>query len=286
MSHFGIAALQLDLSNQDNLYSVLNEIETAVARFPWLDMLVVGELATFGTSPSRAQTAGGEAEQAYCALAQKHGIWLVPGSLFEQAGEKIHNTALVINPAGEVVLRYRKMFPFAPYEKGIAPGTEFPVFDVPGVGRFGLCICYDQWFPELVRSLACQGAELILCPTLTNSIDREVELSIARANAAINQCYFFSVNVAGKLGVGRSVVVGPEGDVIHQASTGYEVITVEVDIARVRRVRDRGLHGLCQTLKSFRDAPVEFPAYTNRESEHAALAELGELKIPERSNGQ
>ena len=188
MSHFGIAALQLELSSQDNLYLIQSEIESAVARYPWIDMVVVGELATFGVSKSRAQPAGGEAEQAYCELAHKHGIWLVPGSLFEQTGDDVRNTALVINPAGEVVLRYNKMFPFMPYEKGVTPGVEFSVFDIPNVGRFGLFIFYDQWFPELVRSLACQGAEVILCPTLTNSIDRDVELSIARANAAINQC--------------------------------------------------------------------------------------------------
>ncbi|MEH6590430.1 MAG: carbon-nitrogen hydrolase family protein [Halioglobus sp.] len=282
MSHFNIAALQLDLSNQDNLYLIQNEIESTAARFPWLDMIVVGELATFGTSLSRAQQPGGEAEQAYCELAEKLGIWLVPGTLFEQQGKDTYNSALVINPAGEVVVRYHKMFPFLPYEKGVTPGTEFPVFDVPGVGRFGLCICYDQWFPEFIRSLACQGAEVILCPTLTNTIDRDVELSIARANAAINQCYFFSVNVAGKLGLGKSVVVGPEGNVIHQASNGHEVITVAVDLDHVRRTRERGLQGLCQTLKSFRDAPVAFPAYADSGEGASALQELGELKVPER----
>lgn len=282
MSHFNIAALQLDLSNQDNLYLIQNEIESTAARFPWLDMIVVGELATFGTALSRAQQPGGEAEQAYCELAEKLGIWLIPGTLFEQQGQETYNTALVINPAGEVVVRYHKMFPFLPYEKGVTPGTEFPVFDVPGVGRFGLCICYDQWFPEFIRSLACQGAEVILCPTLTNTIDRDVELSIARANAAINQCYFFSVNVAGKLGLGKSVVVGPEGNIIHQASNGHEVITVAVDLDHVRRTRERGLQGLCQTLKSFRDAPVAFPAYADSGEGASALQDLGELKVPER----
>jgi deaminated glutathione amidase len=282
MSHFGIAALQLDLSDQDNLYLIQSEIEGVVARFPWIDMLVVGELATFGPSTSRAQQRGGEAQQSYCALAQKLGIWLIPGTILERSGEDIHNTALVINPEGEVVRRAHKMFPFMPYEKGITPGREFPVFDVPGVGRFGVAICYDQWFPEFIRSLACEGAEVILCPTLTNTIDRDVELSIARANAAINQCYFFSVNVAGKQGLGQSVVIGPDGNVIHQAGNGREIITVEVDLEKVRRTRDRGLLGLCQTLKSFRDAPVPFSAYAENARDNGVLADLGELKLPGR----
>ncbi|MBT4522428.1 MAG: carbon-nitrogen hydrolase family protein [Halieaceae bacterium] len=282
MSHFSIAALQLELSNQDNLYLIQREIEAIAARFPWLDMVVVGELATFGTSPARAQPMGGEAEQMYCELAQKLGIWLLPGSLLLQVGADTHNTALVINPQGEVVLRYHKMFPFMPYEKGTKPGVEFPVFDVPDVGRMAVCICYDQWVPELIRSLVCQGAELIFCPTLTNTIDRDVELSIARANAAIHQCYFLSINVAGKLGLGRSVVIGPEGDVIHQAGSGHEVITIDADLGRVRRVRERGTQGLVQSLKSFRDAPAVFPAYTENANAYSALSDLGELKMPER----
>jgi predicted amidohydrolase len=50
----------------------------------------------------------------------------------------------VINPQGEIVTKYRKMFPWLPYEAGTEPGTEFCIFDVPDVGRFGLSICYDS----------------------------------------------------------------------------------------------------------------------------------------------
>ena len=72
------------------------------------------------------------------------------------------------------------------------------VFDVPSVGRFGVSNCYDMWFPETTRTLAAMGAEVILHPSMTNTIDRDVELAIARTNAAINQCYFFDINVAGR----------------------------------------------------------------------------------------
>ena len=132
--------------------------------------------------------------------------------------DKLYNTASVFNPDGEVVGRYRKMFPWCPYEKAVTPGEEFLVFDVPGVGRFGLSICYDQWFPETSRSLAWMGAEVILCPTMTATIDRDLELTMARANAITNQCYLFNVNVAGALGNGRSIIVGPDGCIIHQAT--------------------------------------------------------------------
>ena len=96
---------------------------------------------------------------AECDLSGFDAIWLVPGSHFERVDDKLYNTALVIDPSGAVVARYRKMFPFLPYETAISPGTEFCVFDVPAVGRFGLSICYDMWFPETTRTLAAKMKE-------------------------------------------------------------------------------------------------------------------------------
>ena len=71
------------------------------------------------------------------------------------------------------------------------------MFDVPDVGRFGLYICYDMWIPETSRTLAVMGAEVILRPTLTGTIDRDLELSIARATAVTNQCFVFDINGVG-----------------------------------------------------------------------------------------
>jgi deaminated glutathione amidase len=85
------------------------------------------------------------------------------------------------------------------------------------------------------------GAEVILHPSLTGTVDRDVELAIARSTAATNQCYFVDINGLGAGGTGRSIVVGPEGDVLHQAGTGEELIPVELDLERVRRTRERGI---------------------------------------------
>jgi predicted amidohydrolase len=94
-----------------------------------------------GPLRSTAQPLPGPTEDAFCELAARHGIWLIPGSMFERVDDRVYNTAPVIDPEGAVIGRYRKMFPFQPYEQGIEPGHEFLVFDVQGVGRFGLSIC-------------------------------------------------------------------------------------------------------------------------------------------------
>lgn len=277
---FGIAALQLECERGDNIARIASEIATLKKVMPWVRMVVVGELAAFGAGTTRAQPMPGPAENRFCEIARKHKVWLVPGSIYERKGSVIFNTAPVIDPAGSVVARYRKQFPFCPYEKGVTPGHEPVVFDVPGVGRFGVSICYDMWFPETTRSMCWLGAEVILHPTMTYTIDRDVELAIARASAATNQCYFVDVNVAGDLGFGRSIVCGPGGEVIHQAGSGREVIVFEIDLAYLRGVRERGWQGLTQPLKSFRDSQVVFPAYGTGVAPSKFLSTLGRLVVP------
>ncbi len=279
---FGIAGLQLAHAPGDNLERIAAEIRGVARRFPWVRMVLLGELGCYGASPDFAQCMPGDAEAFLRELARQHGLWLIPGSLYERRDGKVYNTTPVIDPDGNVIARYRKIYPFAPYERDVAPGNEFVIFDVPGAGRFGVSICYDMWFPETTRSLASLGAEVILHPTMTNTIDRDVEIAIARASAATNQCYFVDVNVAGDLGVGRSVVCGPGGEVIHQAGEGREVIAFEADFAYLRRCRERGWHGLGQPLKSFRDHPVVFPAYGAARAPSAAFDALGPLRLPGR----
>ena len=279
MRPFAIAGLQLNISGRaSNLDHVTDRIEMLMHLYPWVQMVVVSELATFGGWTGHAAPLPGEVEQHYQRLAARHGIWLLPGSLYEQTDKGIYNTTPVIDPGGTVIARYRKMFPFMPYETGVEWGTEFCVFDVPDVGRFGVSICYDMWFPETTRTLAAMGAEVLLHPTLTPTMDRDVELSIARATAAMNQMFVVDVNGIGDGGNGRSLFVAPTGDVLYQAGSNAELMPIEIDLDRVRRSREVGLKGLGQPLKSFRDRRVDFDVYTRGSPTTAYLNTLGSLE--------
>jgi len=284
MSYFTIAGVQMHaLHHGDNTDAMRQRIDILMNRFPQVQMVMFSELVAKGAGIQHAQPFPNSMESMFCELALRHRIWLIPGSMFERDGDRIYNTLSVINPHGEVVCRYRKMFPFRPYEQGVECGSEFAVFDVPDVGRFGVSICYDMWFPETTRTLVAMGAEVILHPTMTDTVDRDLELSIARTNAAINQCYFFDFNGTGAIGNGRSIVVGPSGDVIHQCAAGEEIVPVEVDFNRVRRERERGLHGLGQPLKSFRDRSVKFSLYSSENGSSPFLDTLGPLAKPARN---
>ena len=280
MSRIGIAGLQLDLEKGNNLARISEEVLAAKQRLPWVDVIVLAELSAYGADVRNAEPVGGKAEQEFCQMARGAGVWLIPGSVYQRDGQNVFNVAPVIDPSGTVVARYRKMFPFCPYEEGVAAGDSFCVFTLPGIGCFGVSICYDIWFPETTRTLAWLGAEVVITPTLTNTIDRDTEVAIARANAAMNQCYLVNVNAGGRLGVGRSIVCGPGGEVIHQAAGGREVFAVELDLAYVARVRERGWQGLGQPLKSFRDSKVVFPPYQPG-ARSSFLDVLGPLTKPE-----
>lgn len=279
MRPYAIAGLQLNVSGRSpNLPHILDRIEMLMLLYPWVQMVVISELATYGGWTGHAQPLPNETEQAYQKIAAKHGIWLVPGSLYEKTDHGIYNTSPVIDPQGHVIARYRKMFPFMPYESGVESGTEFCVFDVPDVGRFGVSICYDMWLPETTRTLAAMGAEVIIHPTLTPTIDRDVELSIVRASAATNQCFIIDVNGIGDGGNGRSIFVAPNGDVLYQAGSNEEMLPMEIDMERVQRTREVGLKGLGQPLKSFRDRKVHFSVYEKGHTGFPYLATLGPLE--------
>lgn len=197
-------------------------------------------------------------------LAREAGVWLIPGSVPEAGPNgELFNTTVVLSPDGELVGSYRKIFPWRPFEP-FDMGSDFTVVDLPGLGRVGLAICYDLWFPEVIRQLAWLGAELVVLPTQTSTRDREQELVLARAAAIANQVYVLSINAAEPSGVGQSIMVDPEGIVRWQApSENSAVLTDTIDLDHVATVRDHGTCGLNRMWSQLgpADPTIHLPAY-------------------------
>jgi predicted amidohydrolase len=237
------------LPASDALPRFAEDVAALLARLPQTRLVVYPELHLFGvgTGPDAdaaladaAEPLAGPRVKALAELAGDLGVWLLPGTLCEADPAEpsaVFNTAVAFSPHGQLVAWYRKVFPWRPYEI-FAPGDRFVVFDVPEVGRVGLSICYDSWFPEVARQLAWLGAELIVNPTQTTTSDRAQELVLARAHAIVNQVFVVSVNAAAPLGVGRSLVVDPEGRVrVAADDPSPAVLTDVLDLDEVTRVR-------------------------------------------------
>lgn len=300
---FGIAGVQMAAVPWDpeaTIDKMMDAIHNISRTFPWVQMLLFHELAAPGmvqfvsANPpdawrKTAQTIPGPATDRLCEAARRSARWIVPGSMYELDGDDLFNTAIVISPEGKIVARYRKMFPWLPYESNVTPGKEFCVFDVPDVGRFGLCICYDMWFPEVARTLAWMGAEVILHPTMTPTSDRAQELVLSQANAIFNQCYFVDINGVGPYGGGRSLIVDPDGRVLQEAGTHETILTELLDLDHVTRTREYGTIGLGQTLKQLRDSGAEFPIYRDGIAQGEGFSKLGKLgfmtRTPSKQSG-
>ncbi|MEV8468379.1 carbon-nitrogen hydrolase family protein [Fluviibacterium sp. DFM31] len=286
MTPFAIAGIQMHVDAlHSNVDAMLHRVDILMARFPWTQMAVFSELAAHGPLHRFAKPFPNDDIARFQEKARKHKLWLIPGSMFETKPDgRILNSSVVIDPDGNIVAKYSKMFPFRPYEEGISAGNEFCIFDVPEVGRFGLSICYDIWFPETTRQLTSQGVEVLLHPVLTGTADREAEIAIARATAAQFQCYVVDVNGLGSGGVGRSLVVDPSAMVLHQSAGQDDMFPIEIDLDQVRRQREFGLKGLGQVLKSFRDREVNFPIYDPSSGSDAYLRALGPLETPKQGS--
>ena len=282
MTPFGVAGLQMYLGHGSNIDLMRDRLNLTMHLYPWVEMVMFSELAVYGPLLQHAQPLPGIAEEQFQEMARKHKVWLINGSMYERREGAIFNTTSVIDPDGTVIGRYRKMFPFRPLEQGVKAGDEFFVFDVPEIGRFGVLNCYDIWFPETSRQLTAMGAEVILHPVMTHTIDRDVDLAIAHATSAMFQCYVFDVNGLGTGGNGQSSVFDPNGRVLHKADSTEQIIPIELDLDQVRRSRGNGLRGLGQMLKGFRDRPTDFPVYDRETFDTDYLDSLGPLVQPRR----
>jgi len=245
------------------------ESVTALLRaFPQTRLLVYPELHLCGGDTDEWQASAepldGPRVRALAQLAGDLGVWLVPGSVCERGPQgQLFNTALAFSPQGELAAFYRKIFPWRPYEP-FDPGDRFVVFDLPDIGRAGFSVCYDAWFPEVTRHLAWMGAEVVLNLVKTTTCDRAQEVVLARANAIVNQVFVVSVNCAGPIGTGQSLIVDPEG-LVRASAVGSEatVLTDVLDLGHVSRVRQYGTAGLTRPWRQLLpgDAKVELPLY-------------------------
>ena len=233
-----------------------------------------------------AETIPGPSTDFFGKVAKENGVVLVC-SLFEKRAPGLyHNTAVVIERDGSIAGTYRKMhIPDDPayYEKFyFTPGDlGFQPIDT-SVGRLGVLVCWDQWYPEAARVMALKGAQLLVYPTAIGyessdtaeeqARQREAWTTIQRAHGVANGLHVVAVNRVGHEpdpskqtnGIsfwGSSFVAGPQGELLWQGSSAEEeCLTVDIDLARseqVRRwwpfLRDRRIDDYADLLKRFAD---------------------------------
>lgn len=214
------------------------------------DLVVLPELwpvgaFAFESFTTEAEPLDGPTAEVMAAAARDAGVWLHAGSIVERAADgALFNTSLVFSPDGALVRTYRKIHRFG-FDKGeavlMSAGTD-PVTVPHPKATLGLATCYDLRFPELFRALVDAGSRLFVVPAGWPERRREHWTLLARARAVENQSYVLACGTAGThAGVeqaGHSIVVGPWGEVLAEAGADEEVLTVDLDPARVDMVRE------------------------------------------------
>jgi N-carbamoylputrescine amidase len=211
----------------------------------------------------QAETIPGPSTESFGKLAKELGVVIVLSLFEKRAAGLYHNTAVVLEKDGTVAGKYRKMhipddpayyekFYFTPGDLGFEPIQT-------SVGKLGVLVCWDQWYPEAARLMAMAGAEILIYPTAIGweSTDTEEEkqrqtnawITVQRGHAVANGLHVVTCNRTGyeadPSGVtngiqfwGNSFVAGPQGEIIAQASNNKEENTIlEIDMKRSEEVR-------------------------------------------------
>ncbi|MGA2223212.1 MAG: carbon-nitrogen hydrolase [Syntrophobacteraceae bacterium] len=233
-----------------------------------------------------AEPIPGPATDAFGSLARELNVVIVASIFERRASGLYHNTAVVLDRDGSLAGKYRKMhipddpgyyekYYFTPGDLGFRPITT-------SIGRLGVLVCWDQWYPEAARLMALCGAELLIYPTAigweqdASEVERVLALdawtTIQRSHAIANALPLVSVNRVGfepasgdagqgQIFWGNSLIVGPQGEFLARAShDADEILTAEIDLARtevVRRnwpfLRDRRIDAYEDLLRRYGD---------------------------------
>ncbi|MED4203311.1 carbon-nitrogen hydrolase family protein [Neobacillus mesonae] len=260
-----IAQLSTSVDKKENLEKALEYI--VKAKSSGADFVIVPEfymaLATPKTGVTPAQVAeplDGPFVSALKDAARKNEIYVVCGTYESKPDDpnRAYNTTVFINRSGELIHSYRKThlydaFSFKESDTIIPGENPYKVVETE-FGKIGLMVCYELRFPEIARQFALQEADILFVPAgwMAGPIKEDHWETLLRARAIENTMFVFGANLVGEGFTGRSVMVDPMGITIASGGEEETLITADVDLDRIRRVREK--------LPSVRDRRPEFYA--------------------------
>ncbi len=195
-----------------------------------VDLLCLGEGITLVSTgrdfAAVAEPVPGPTSQVLGAAARKAHLYVVAG-IYEREGSLIYNTALLIDREGNVAGKYRKThLPETEVAGGLTPGSSYPVFKTD-FGTVGIEICYDNFFPEVARSLALNGAEIILLPIWGDLRGQEYAWDIVARARAIDNAVFMIASIYSNR---RSLIISPDGRMLADTGRSDGLISADIDL--------------------------------------------------------
>ena len=245
-----IIQFRASTSKEINLKKIVTYISKASSKnailcaFPEFMMFYTNSLQTPKQLTNLAETINGNFITTIAAAAKQNKIQVI-GSFYEKSEKqnRVYDTAFVINKSGKVISIYRKIhlydaLGFKESDKMVS-GSKITKPVKTSIGKIGMMICYDLRFPEMSRSLAAAGSEVLVAPSAWVKGDMKEDhwITINKTRAIENGCYVISPDQVGNIYCGRSLVVDPYGKILLDMKKKQGIGFVDIDLNRVKKTR-------------------------------------------------
>jgi predicted amidohydrolase len=242
-----VASVQLEIVGDESKRQRVERVAAQVESLAGADLILLPEAwnvgyFNFDGYAAEAEALDGPTVSRLSDAARRVGAWVLAGSIIEQDGDRLFNTSVLLDRAGEVAATYRKihLFGYGSKERALLTRGQHVAVVETELGAIGLATCYDLRFPELFRAMVDAGAELFAVVSAWPYPRVEAWTVFNRARAVENQAWLVSSNCAGGTPAccGRSMIVDPWGTVV--AAAGDRPATLVADIDRETVTAARG----------------------------------------------
>ncbi|NOQ45042.1 MAG: amidohydrolase [Nitrosopumilus sp.] len=247
-----VAVVQFKASTnkETNLKKIINYIskaaqnKAALVAFPEFMMFYTNSSQTPKQLASLAEKINGNFVNTIAKTAKQYRIQVI-GSFYEKSNKKdrVYDTSFVIDKTGKVISTYRKIhlydaLGFRESDK-MTPGSKITKPVKTSIGKVGMMICYDLRFPEMSRSLASSGSEVLVAPSAWVKGDMKEEhwITINKTRAIENGCYVIAPDQVGNIYCGRSVVVDPYGKILLDMKKKQGIGYVNIELKKIKQIR-------------------------------------------------
>ena len=250
MPKVAIVQFKASTTKEQNLKKILDYIKKASKR--GAQLCAFPEFMMFYTKPSQtpkelaslSETINGNFVKTISKAAKKHSIQVI-GTFYEKSNKKnrVYDTSFLINKSGKVVSKYRKIHLYDAFgfkeSKKMVPGSKIVKPIRTALGKIGMLICYDLRFPEISRSLALSGSEILVAPSawVKGKNKEDHWITINKTRAIENGCYVVAPDQVGNIYCGRSVVVDPFGKILLDMKKRQGIGVVNISLDKIKKTR-------------------------------------------------
>lgn len=246
----GVVQFKASTKKEINLEKIISFISKASSKkavlcsFPEFMMFYTNSSQSSTQLANMAETIDGNFVSTIAQTAKENHIQVV-GSFYEKSRKKnrVYDTSFIINEAGKIISTYRKIhlynaLGFKESDKMI-PGSKIASPVDTSIGKTGMMICYDLRFPEMSRSLAVEGSQVLIAPSawVKGKMKEEHWITINKTRAIENGCYIISPDQVGNIYCGRSLVVDPYGKILLDMKKKQGISFVDIDLKKVNEIR-------------------------------------------------